>query len=217
MDSNYYQKNLEKITLDKKPTLDEMYKIIINLNSKYEKLQQDHNNLKQYVIKNKKQGIEKPRDILATLNKDIKDLVCFIDFIKNIEISLEDLDIIFKNQYVEGITDIIVEKIHRSRTKSLLAFIEKPLTLYIYTKTQSKWNTISFEDIDQILKIMNNKILIIFKEWQIETEKKMDTDKFNELYVQNLRAIIGGNLNNFDKNTKIKNSLYKKLKENCTV
>ena len=51
-----------------------------------------------------------------------------------------------------------------------------------------------------------------FQEWQSETKKTMDEDKFAELYIKNLKKVMGGNFKPYEKNTKIRNRLYRTIK-----
>ena len=46
------------------------------------------------------------------------------------------------------------------------------------------------------------------------SSKKMDYDKYTEIYILNMKKVLGNNFENKDKKTIIKNKLFKHLKVN---
>ena len=212
--SKYHIDTIEKITLDKTPTISELYKIIIDLNNKYERLQRDYNTIKHQVKLDQK---KKPLEIIEWLNNNYKPDKTFETWFQNIVIDLDNIDIIFEKNYINGVAEIILNYVHtnnitnsNSNLVPIQAFVEKD-GLYIYNNNEN-WDVIKFDEFDKILKIFNNKLLNVFKEWHNITQRKMTIDKFNEVYVKNLQCVIAGNITNFDKNIKIRNILYKNLK-----
>ena len=73
-DSKEYTKNLETTTMQKIPNQRQLYEIIIDLNNKYERLQQDYQQLKVYV-NNKRRQI----DIIEWLNENCQLEMSFQD------------------------------------------------------------------------------------------------------------------------------------------
>ena len=64
------------------------------------------------------------------------------------------------------------------------------------------------------IKYFDKKILNLFLEWKTEAQKKMDYDKYTEIYILNMKKVLGNNFENKDKKTIIKNKLFKHLKVN---
>ena len=76
------------------------------------------------------------------------------------------------------------------------------------------WKIMSSEVIDKFIKVISVQLLVLFKNWHLINEKIMDNDKFNELYIKNLKCVMGGKFNNCEKNIKIKNYLYRNIRQN---
>ena len=82
--------------------INDLYKLLINLHNKFEKLETDYNELKNFanVKKNK-------IDIIQYLNKnyDCSDLT--IKFLNSIEVTNIELEKVFEKDYVDGIFQIL--------------------------------------------------------------------------------------------------------------
>ena len=80
-----------------------VYKLLIDLSLKYDKLQDDYNDLKKYVNTTKKKI-----DIIDYLNQNFKyHDFNYNKFINSIEIGNDQLEIVFKKDYIEGILQIL--------------------------------------------------------------------------------------------------------------
>lgn len=210
--------------------IDNIFKILINLHNKYEKLETDYNELKKYV------NITKNKiNIIDYLNQHcLHDSFDFINFMNSITIGFSELDIIFKKDYVEGIFQIIVNVIEKMRGDGLSnipikAFTHKDGILYIYFKPENdnesknesdhergnkKWCVMSEEYLLKFIKYFDKKILTLFLEWKAKNELTMDKDLFSEIYILNMKKVLGGNFENKNKKIMIKNKLYKYLRVN---
>ena len=225
------------------PSNKELYQIIINLNDKYERLREDYDVLKRFVDTRRRKI-----DILDWLNKCCVLEKCnnFESVFMNIDLSQQHLYMVFENDYVNGIVDIIgtiVSSMNTSKDMEngscLRAFTHRDGILYIYGQNkllkndahdvyhaddvdnvdnvdfdnvEFKWQIMENSDFDRLIKSIDSKLLIAFKEWHLKTEKIMDEDKFAELYIKNLKKVMGGNFKICEKIGKIRNRLYKTIK-----
>ena len=188
-----------------------IYKILIDLTNKYEKLQNDYNEIKKLVETNKKKV-----DIITYLNNNFNfDSYDFHDFINSITIKMEDLEIIFKKDYVDGIVSILLNKINELENNvPLKGFNTKEGILYLYCKSSKSWIQMSNEELNKTIKFFSKNILNQFSIWESETKKTMRPDDFSEIYILNMKKILGGNFNTNNLNNLLKNRLYKNIKTN---
>lgn len=190
-----------------------IYKMLIDLTNKYEKLQKDYDEIKKFVETNKKKV-----DVITYLNNNFNfdfDNFDFHDFINSINISLEDLEIIFKKDYVDGIVNIILNKINiLENNVPLKGFSTKENILYIYLKSLKSWIQISNEELQKTIKYFSKNILNQFSKWEIETKKTMKPDYFSEIYILNMKKVLGGNYDYKNLNNLVKSRLYKNIKTN---
>lgn len=219
-DSKEYTKNLETTTMQKIPSQRQLYEIIIDLNNKYERLQQDYQQLKVYV-NNKRRQI----DIIEWLNENCQLEMSFQDIFLNIKLEKTDLLKVFELDYIKGICDIIrcfmesVKDRFQSREVPLRAFVQKDSILYIYdecinSQSDYKWQTMSNDILSRFIRIIDYQLMQLFREWHRETERGMNEDRFSELYIKNLKTITGGNFRDFEKNTKIRNNIHRSIRQN---
>lgn len=214
------RKNNDKNTDSEKNIIDihvpsnkELYQIIINLNDKYERLREDYDILKRYVDTRRRKI-----DILEWLNNNcILDIGNdFTSIFMNMQLSMKHLNMVFENDYINGIADILSQL-----GDCLRAFTHRDGIFYIYDKNINSttnnnnnitWRIMENSEFDRLIRTIDNKLLFMFKEWHLKTEKTIDEDKFSELYIKNLKKIMGGNFKSYEKTNKIKNRLYKSIK-----
>jgi len=64
------------------------------------------------------------------------------------------------------------------------------------------------------IKYFDKKIFNLFLEWKKEAQIKMDYDTYSDIFILNMKKVLGNNFENKDKKTIIKNKLFKHLKVN---
>ncbi len=194
--------------------LENVYKLLIDLHNKYDKLQTEYDELKKYVniTKNKINVIE-----YLNKNFDLSDFD-FIQFMNSIQITNQQLEIVFKNDYVDGIIQILTDKIDKFREKNInipiTAFSNKDGVLYIYLKDESSWVIMDENYLIRFIKYFNKNLLELFGQWKENNQHSMDYEDFCSSYVRNMKKVIGGNFEKKNKDIMIKNKLYKYLKVN---
>ena len=148
------------------------------------------------------------------LNEKCKDALNMSDFIKSIEISLDQLDLTKKNGLVDGLSNAIVEKMNT------LSLYERPLhctdlkheTLYI--KENNKWEIDdNKEKIKGVIKKVSNKNYNALQNWKEQNPDFRENDNKKEYFVQSLSNINKDSkdidskiIRNICENTYIKNS-----------
>lgn len=235
-----YYREIEETTVSNIPSQRELYEIIITLNNKYDKLQSDYDMLKRYVY-DKKRKIEIIDWLNQNSCLEIGFYELFLN-IKLSEEDLNivfEKDYI--NGIVEIILKFIDGKKNSLKNGEipLKAFVQKEGILYIYSCVDNVsgldndsieadvmdvigeidgskycWKIMSSELIDKFIKVISVQLLVLFKQWHVKNEQLMDTDKFNELYIKNLKCVMGGKFKDFEKNIKIRNYLYRNIRQN---
>lgn len=186
-----------------------IYKLLINLYNKYEKLESDYDELKKYVVQTKNKI-----DVIEYLNNNY-DCASFTyrDFINTIKIDIDDLEIIFKKDFAEGIKEIFIKNLNKHDTNILpiKAFCHKDGSLYIYYE-ESKWIIISYQEFVHTIKFLEKQILPLFLDWKIANEKIINEEQFSQIYVINMKKVIASNFDKHNVYNLIKNKIYKEIK-----
>ena len=205
--------------LKKDININNLFSMIIMLNNKYEKLESQYNELKKYV------NITKNKiNILDYLNENFKQEYLNVGiglsgnninkFLEELIIDIDMLNKIFKFDYVDGIFNILIEYIEKTRVKDLLipikCFNNKENILYIFDG--EKWIVMDDIYLRKFIKSFDKKLLVQFLQWKIYAEKTIDSETFGEVYINNMKKVIGGNFEKKNKELMIKNKLFKYLK-----
>ncbi len=132
-------------------------------------------------VGNNNKTLNQKFNIQVFLNEKCKDAINMSDFVKSIEVSLEQLDFIKKKGLTQGLSNAIVENMNK------LSIYQRPMhctdvkreTLYI--KDENKWNkNKSREKIEDAIKKTSTKNYNALQKWKninpdfLENEKKQD-------------------------------------------
>lgn len=205
-------------------TNSELFEFILTLYDKYETLQKDYYELKTF-INNAKQKL----NVVEWLNKNHRSFEYgFRDIFMKATITKEHLIMVFEQDYIDGIFAIINDLIGNNPCagNTIKSFIQKENVLYILAMEGEgggegggdgvifEWKKMSNEEFDSFIKYITCELLSLFQEWNLEVESTMKPDKYTELYIKNLKCLFGGNFKNCDKNVRIKNKVYRAIREN---
>ena len=201
--------------------ISDMYKLLINLYNKFQKLETDYNELKKYAHQ-----VKTKINVIDYLNKnfDCSDFD-FIKFINSIQISDEELKLVFDKDYVDAIYQIIIDNIQKIKNQNInipiKAFNNKDGLLYICIYCDDnpainyKWININENDLKFIFKYFNKNLLPLFLKWKEDNQEKFEfDDSFTKVYVKNMKRVLGTNFEKKNINAMLQNKLYKHLKIN---
>jgi hypothetical protein len=201
-------------SLKKDLTIHNLFAMVIMLYNKYEKLESEYTELKKYVTITKNKI-----NILDYLNENFKHDFMNMDaggtnitkFIDELVIGEDQLQKIFKYDYVDGIFNIICDYINvKGSLVPIKCFNTKENVLYIFDG--ELWLIMDDNYLRKFIKSFDKKILTKFVEWKKIVEKTIDPEIFGEIYIQNMKKVIGGNYEKKNPASMIKNRLYKHLK-----
>jgi hypothetical protein len=129
-------------------------------------------------------------NIQVFLNEKCKDAINMTDFIKSIEVSLQQLDFTQQNGLANGLSKTIIDNM------SKLSVFERPLhctdvkreTLYI--KDENEWSKdVSKEKIKKAIKKASNKNYNALQEWKEENPDYMFNDLKTNYFTNTIRTI----------------------------
>ena len=204
--------NSETITIDslkQNMNINNLFALVLMLYNKYEKMESDYNELKKYIaiVKNK-------INICDYLNQHYSSCINITEFLDSIIFNQETLNKIFKYDYVDGIVNIIIDTIEGLNSKQMLipikCFSLKENVLYMFDGII--WVVMDDVNLRKFIKYFDKKILTQFVLWKTDAEKLFDSETFGEIYIQNMKKVIGGNFEKKNPIAMIKSRLYKHLK-----
>ena len=202
------EKDKELEDFDTIPTIKDLFNITKELIVKYEKLQKDHNNLKQLVYKK-----QKKINVIDWLNNNITNIENFDKWYNNLNFKIDHLEFIFNFGNIDGLIEILNIIITDKNIIPIKCFGEKENTFYIYTQNHN-WRIITNDELILFIKTLNKNITNLFGIWQENNKHKLDDEKFKEEYIFKMQKVIGKNISFEMEFLKIKNKLYKFLKTN---
>ena len=208
-EKNSTSETINIIDLKQNMTINNLFAFVLMLYNKYEKLESDYNELKKYIaiVKNK-------INIVDYLNMHYGSCISITDFLDSIIFNQETLNKIFKYDYVDGIVNIIIDTIEGLNSAQMLipikCFSLKENVLYMFDG--GTWTISDDSNLRKFIKYFDKKILTQFVLWKNDAEKLFDSETFGEIYIQNMKKVIGGNFEKKNPVSMIKNRLYKHLK-----
>jgi len=218
---------------------EKLYSLLVDLSNKYEKLREDYNELKKYVIIKKKKI-----DIIEYLNSNFIydyninfnqyiEIICKkiinIGYYEVITKSGEERDFsnsylnyIFDINFINGMVKILTEIIFDDREKKnipIKAFHQKEeIYVLITDNNEKRWIAIDYIKFKEFIICIHKKIINLFTKWQKSIEYKINDEHFNVIYIDNMKKMLGqskvGCGSHGDSYLTIKNKLYKNISEN---
>ena len=189
----------------KAPNILELYDIIQELTLKQHKMEEELKECKAFIKKTKKR-----LNIVEWLNENCKS-IDYLNFVKNIDITRNHLQYIFKYDYIDGIMFIMQELLPLEDNIPIRCFDQKTGIFFIYRN--HTWITMTALEFDQLLDHISKLVIQEFGIWQIENQEKI-LESNNDEYEENVIKILGTKRPKANTYSRIKNKLYNYLKFN---
>ena len=185
------------------PSKREMWHIILHQSSELKKLKREIDKLKQRDYYHKKKI-----SVIDYLNNNFKPKINYEDWVKNINITQDDLNFIFDYGSIKGTSLLFKNFLCKDSEVKIIPIISTNHTLSnLYIYSNNSWKIMIEEQLKDLLELINKKLFNQFQNWGIECEKNMTKEKYKELYILNLQKLISGKHSNQQLNSRIKNSL----------
>lgn len=191
-------------------TMKEMQVVLRHFIMKCENLNNEVQRLRSYVERTKKRI-----SVLDWLNDECNlenDYYCWI---QRIEINENELEEIFRLNYVNGLLWLLQKYLPMDDiiNHPIKCFQEKQGIFYMYSK--KKWIIMDDRVFNKFINTLNQKLMKIFFTWKEKHRDKIENDDhFHEIYIENMRIILGGTKPKEQTMRLIKNKLYTYLKCN---
>jgi hypothetical protein len=200
------------------PSQKQMYKMILELALKYNKLEEKVELMSKWVDKKKKKI-----NVLDWLNtsSNLKPELIFDNLADSISILESDLNLLFNSNFYDMLNEIFSRNIYDKNEEeiSLFSFIQKTNTIYIYTKPDSQsleicWIELSREKLVYFLNKVHFKVFKALVEWNKLNQSKINnSDQMTEMYNKASVKLMGIDFKHDSTFSKIKFSMYNKLKK----
>jgi hypothetical protein len=195
-DKQKYQKSISSQNKKKEQSEEDS----INSKMLLEVLEQNQNLQKQlFELSKQKQTINytdcnnKKMTINIFLNEQCKDAMNLTDFIENLKVSLEDLNYTMDNGYVKGISNIFLKHLQHMEPTQRPIHCSDIKRLQFYVKDENKWEK-DDKKIQKTISEVSQKQTQQIKEWEKQYPEWNKSDKETEMYLQMVKQVMGGNL-----------------------
>jgi hypothetical protein len=179
------------------------------MNVRYSKIEAKINELSKWVESKKRK-----MNIIDWLNENYKNPLEYDTWIKSIQVKRNQLEYIFKYEYIEGVFHILKDLLpdHAVDKHAIKAFIQKDNALFAYIG--EKWTIVLEEHFNLLLDHIFKQLMGQFINWQKENLYRLEEDEFSDEYAMNVKKIMGGNHTREQICLKVKKELYNYLKIN---
>jgi len=199
------------------PSQKQMYKMLLELALKYNKLEEKVELMNKWVDKTKKKI-----NVLDWLNtsSNLKPDLIFDNLSDNLIILDSDVELLFNSDFYDTLNEIFIRNIYNKNETEipLFSFIQKTNTIYVYNKDintlESVWIELSREKLIYFMNKVHFKIVKCLLEWNKKNVDKINSsDKMAEIYTKAKIKLMGTDFKHEQTFSKIKLSIYNKMKK----
>ena len=191
------------------PSTQEMWLAMKALIKKNDRLEKKVTELSSWLNKNKKK-----LSVIDWLNEKIKPETSYENWLEDIELNEEDLNDIFANDFINGMSSIICKRLVKNGDENtpIRAFEQKQHILYIYNGT--KWAPQNNDEFTKMIDSLHIKVQNEFSKYNKKNAEMLkDYNKCEEWY-KNIQKIMGTKYDLPTSVKKINIKVYSHLKLN---
>ena len=190
-------KQLLEIILEQAKNNNEFKSLLLEQNKiVMELVKKDNNNNNNMTIHNNTNCNNKQFNLQIFLNEECKDAMNMSDFMKSFNLQIADLEKVGKVGYVEGISDIIIQKLNEMDiyTRPMHCSDAKRETIYI--KDNDIWEKEPPDNrtIKKVIRVVSQNNINVLREWKdLHTECMKSTSRQNDDYLRLIQQAVSGN------------------------
>jgi hypothetical protein len=156
------------------PSQQKIYKILLELGKKFNKLEEKVDELNKWVVK-KKQKI----NAIEWLNKNITPEITFDCLIEKINIVDEDVTHLFENSFADTLNHIFSRNIYNVTEEKypIIAFVQKTNIFYAYENKEIGWIELNKEIFIKFLNKVHMKLYRIYTAHKKDNAHKIQEDE----------------------------------------
>ena len=206
-------RNLEMEECMDTPTMRDLYKVVMELACKYNKLEQKYIDMEKRSYMQTQQLLKK-KTIIEWLSFNHATADDYMAWFNTITITRNHLEDLFKTDYVLGVVAAIREHLAEEKdNRPLRAFTEKNNAFYIFDKEQKQWTIMDDKCYIKLMYLLDKKFMSEFVKWQTENKDIMYSDDFSLIYAKNVKKIMTTRDLAY---SRIKKELYRRVHETIT-
>lgn len=126
------------------------------------------------------------------LNEHCKNAMNITDFLKQLNISMDDLYYTKENGYVKGISNIFMKSLNTLEPTQRPIHCSDKKRLQFYIKDEDKWEKDKSNKIDESINFIKNKQIKQIKEWESLHPNWTQNDEETQMYIQMIQHVMGG-------------------------
>jgi hypothetical protein len=194
--------------MDKNPSIEDVYKLVVNLCIENNKLKQRIETLEHNHYISKKKTID---DYLSMIPKDI---MYYSQWINELVVDDENLKVLFSSNIIECIKSVLETSflIINIEKAPLRAFTQRPNTIYIFEN--DLWKPIQHAEFAHFISILSHRILKKYLEWKKLNQEIIDSnDQLQELNIQYMQKANGGGKSPEQRCSEIKKWIFLKIQK----
>ncbi len=191
------------------PSYKELYNFVLNLSIKINKLEIENESFKN-IINHKLLKINS----VNWLNENKKNT--FIDFKDwyTAFIVTDYLHTVFETDLINGISLLIENYYKNTKDPPLFSFENKNKQFYVYNN--ETWKQLDQYGFDSFIEIISNKFIVAWSKYLIENQYLITEEKYIDQFNTYQTKIYGPSNNNDNRNSKIKQIIYNKIKSSVS-
>ena len=194
--------------MDKNPSIEDVYKLVVNLCVENSKLKQRIEILERNHYISKKKTID---DYLCMIPKD---MIYYSQWIHQLVVDDENLKVLFSSNIIECIKSMLETSFLITNTEKipLRAFTQRPNTIYIFEN--DIWKPIQHCEFSNFISILSHRILKKYLEWKKSNQEIIDSnDQLQELNIQYMQKANGGGKSVEQRSNEIKKWIFLKIQK----
>ena len=186
---------------------DKLTRLVYNLIEENKQLQ---NNLIE-IARQPKIINNKTFNIINYLNTECKDAINLTEFIQNLAVTFEDLEMIEANGYLTGVKQSLIDNIHKMEETKRPIHCTDIKRKQFYVKDENVWNKdMGEQKINKVINHYNNKQLETLSKWKMNNPDWIEEER-SQNKVNKINHEIGSLY--CEDGTKMKNKIINQLSE----
>ena len=191
------------------PSQKMMYKMILELGQKYNRLEEKMNEVNKWVVKKKKKV-----DVTEWLNATVKPEYAFDNLIDKIIIGEADIEFMFNNNIYDTLNRVLYygDRDDESQIIPLFAFIQKPNILYAFG-SEGVWSELPRDKLVRFLNLIQMKLSKVLFEWKKNHRAEINSnDSLATIFDKTTSKLMGAEFKKDNTLSRVKNMIYSRLK-----
>lgn len=183
--------------------------IIKKLLEKINNLECEMKSMKVWIDKQKRKC-----NIFDWLEKSYTPPCSLNEWIKNFDFKTSHLNLILKYNYIEGML-LIFQKIfpiENNKYFPIKCFDQKNNMFFKYEN--NKWICLQPKEFDSIILKIQKELIKLLKQWESKNKHIINDEQKNQIYFENVKKIMGGNLDETTTRRRVVHNIYEYLKFN---